>query len=135
MTPTPPIRRALRPVLLPVVLAIVLLAAGCGDDDGDTVDTGTTTETTVATSVAPTTTAAPPTTAVPTTTVLSPADAEAACVAGDQLACDTLGDQRLRELCDGGRGSVDACQVLLAREGDGIPDGPNGESAGDPEQD
>jgi hypothetical protein len=118
-----------RPALLGLA-AVVVLALGVGiglllasGDDGDTVSTSGTTDTTIA----PTTTAAPPTTAAPapTTTVSTDAD-EAACVGGDQVACDRLPDDLLEELCDGGRGSLDACQVLLAHQGDGDPDGPDG---------
>ena len=112
-----------------VVLALLVLAIGVGvglilssgdDDGGDVATTGTTPSTTAATT--PPTTAAPSTTAVTSTT----APAEDRCVAGDQLACDTLPDDVLEDLCDGGRGSVDACQVLLAHQGDGIPDGDEG---------
>jgi hypothetical protein len=120
-----------RPITF-LVLALLVLAAGVGvglmlsaDDDGDEVSTAGSVETTEAT--APPTTAPPSTTAVTTTT----APAEDRCVAGDQLACDELPDDRLDELCDNGHGSLDACQVLLAHQGDGVPDGPEGE--GDPE--
>ena len=51
-------------------------------------------------------------------------------MAGDQVACDRLSDDLLESLCDNGDGSLDACQVLLARQGDGVPDGPNGEGEG-----
>jgi hypothetical protein len=116
-----------RPGVL-AAIGVLLLAAGVGvglwlsseDDDGTQVDT---TDTTVAPTVPPTTTAPPPTTVVTTTTV-SFADQ---CAAGDQVACDQLDDDQLDAFCD--EGNVDACQVLLARQGDGVPDGPDGEGA------
>ena len=120
-----------------LVLALFVLAAGIGvglivsadEDDGS--DNIATEGTAPATTAAPSTTAAPPpTTAVTTTTV----PLEDQCVGGDQLACDQLPDDRLDELCDNGRGSLDACQVLLAHQGDGVPDGPDGEGGNaDPE--
>ncbi|HYF46061.1 MAG TPA: hypothetical protein VD926_07610 [Acidimicrobiales bacterium] len=125
-----------RRVGLLAVLALVVLVGGlavglalaAGDDeDGDSVATeGTTTTPTVAS----TTTLPPATTAAPAPTTTAEASAEERCAAGDQLACDELSDERLDELCDGGDGNVDACQVLLARQGDGVPDGPNGEGNG-----
>jgi hypothetical protein len=127
-----------------VVFALIVLAAGVGvglilssGDDGDSDEVST------AGTVAPTSesTTAPPTTA-PSTTEVTPttAPAEDRCVAGDQLACDTLPDDVLDELCDGGHGSEDACQVLLAHQGDGEPDGPegqgdHGDQDDDPEED
>jgi hypothetical protein len=126
-----------------VVFGLLILAAGIGvglilssgDDGGDEVSTtGTVPATTDATT-------APPTTAAPSTTAVTPttAPAEDRCVAGDQLACDTLPDDVLDELCDGGNGSLDACQVLLAHQGDGVPDGDEGNQGGpgddDPEED
>jgi sugar/nucleoside kinase (ribokinase family) len=104
-----------------VVLALFVLAAGIGiglivssGDDGDGVSTtGTAPPSTTSTTLAPTTTAVTSTTA----------PARDRCVAGDQEACDQLEDDELDELCDGGNGSLDACQVLLAHQGDGVPDG------------
>jgi len=131
-----------RPAYL-VVLALVVLAAGIGvglflaadEDDGGT-DIATEGTAPATTAPAPSTTTAPPppTTAAPTTTV----PLEDQCVGGDQLACDQLPDDRLDELCDDGHGSLDACQVLLAHQGDGVPDGPDGEGDqgdDDPEED
>jgi hypothetical protein len=114
-----------RPAVL-AVIGLLVLAAGVGiglwlssgEDDGTQVDT---TDTTVTPTVPPTTTAPPPTTVV-TTTTASFADQ---CAAGDQVACDQLDDDQLDAFCD--EGNVDACQVLLARQGDGVPDGPDGE--------
>lgn len=116
-----------RPSVL-LACAIVVLAAGVGvglvlsarDDDGGLVSTSDTVATTVATTPAPITTVVTATTA----------PAEDRCVAGDQQACDELPDELLDELCDGGNGSLDACQVLLAHQGDGVPDGPEGEGDG-----
>jgi hypothetical protein len=114
-----------------VAVAAVVLAIGLGvgfvlaaDDDGTEVDTvGTTAATTP---VAPATTAAAPaTTAPPPPATTSPEDG---CAAGDQVACDRLDDDVLEEYCDDG--NVDACQVLLARQGDGIPDGDEGRGNG-----
>jgi hypothetical protein len=123
-----------------VVFALIVLAAGigvglilsAGDDDdgsGEEISTATTAAptTTVAPTTPPTTAAAPITTAVTPTTV----PARDRCVAGDQQACDTLTDEELDELCDGGRGSEDACQVLLAHQGDGVPDGDEGDGGGE----
>lgn len=117
-----------------VVVALFVLAAGVGiglilssgDDDGGRVSTTDSTDT-----VPPTT--APPTTLPPSTTAVTSTTAPARdrCLDGDQLACDELTDDELVELCDNGNGSLDACQVLLARQGDGVPDGPNGESEED----
>lgn len=99
-------------------LAVAVLAAGVGvglflaageGDGGNEVDT---VDTTVPTS--PPSTALPP----PTTT---PASVEDQCGDGDQVACDQLTDDQLGALCD--EGNVDACQVLLARQGDGATDG------------
>ena len=74
--------------LLPLGLALALLAAGCGDDDAATTTTATTTTagsttaaatTTTTTTAAPptTTTAAPTTTTTPTTTTSFPGDTSA----------------------------------------------------------
>ena len=127
-----------------VVLGLIVLAAGVGvglimsssdDDGGDEISTAGTAPATTTASTAPPTTAAPSTTAVTSTT----APARDRCVAGDQLACDTLPDDVLDELCDGGEGSLDACQVLLAHQGDGEPDGDEGNNGNgngnDPEGD
>ncbi len=120
-----------RPGVL-AVLAVGVLALGFGvglllssdDDDGDRV--GTTGTTAPVTTAAPApTTAVPPTTVTPTTVVV---DDVAACEGGDQVSCDRLDDDQLQAFCD--EGNVDACQVLLARQGDGVPDGPNGEANG-----
>ena len=132
---TPWFRRP--PVLL--VLALVVLAAGVAvglivsadDDDGGS-DIATAGTAPASTTTVPSTTEPPPapTTAVTTTTV----SLEDQCVGGDQLACDQLPDDKLDELCDNGHGSLDACQVLLAHQGDGVPDGPDGEGGdSDPE--
>jgi hypothetical protein len=112
-----------------VVFGLIVLALGVGvglilssgDDGGDEISTEGTVATPTEATSAPTT-AAPSTTAVTSTT----APAEDRCVAGDQLACDTLPDDVLDDLCDGGHGSLDACQVLLAHQGDGVPDGDEG---------
>lgn len=98
----------------------LLLAAG---DNGNQVDTIDSTATTAPTTVPPPT--APPSTTPPTTAALT---AEERCGAGDQVACDELDDDQLQAFCDDG--NVDACQVLLARQGDGVPDGPDGEGNG-----
>lgn len=120
-----------RPRLV-LVLAVVVLAAGVGlglllssGDDGDTVVD------TVGTTGAPTTTAPPTTVAPPPTTAAPPATTspEDGCAAGDQLACDRLDDATLDDYCQDG--NEDACQVLLARQGDGIPDGDEGGDDGD----
>lgn len=117
-----------RPGLL-AALALLVLALGFGvglllaaGDDGEQVDTTDTTVTSVAPTVPPTTA---PATTPPTTTTVEP---EVLCGAGDQVACDQLDDDQLQAFCDDG--NVDACQVLLARQGDGVPDGPNGEGNG-----
>ena len=119
-----------RPGVL-AVLAIGVLGLGfgvglllsSGDDDGDRV--GTTGTTAPVTTAAPTpTTTVVPTTVTPTTLV----DDVAACEDGDQVSCDRLDDDQLQAFCDDG--NVDACQVLLARQGDGVPDGPDGEGEG-----
>jgi hypothetical protein len=115
-----------------LVLALFVLAAGVGiglivsadDDDGTDIDTTDTTDTAPATTAAPPTTTAPP---PPTTAVTTTVPIEDQCVGGDQEACDQLPDDRLDELCDDGHGSLDACQVLLARQGDGVPDGDEGD--------
>jgi hypothetical protein len=117
-------RRGLLAVVAVVVLVggvLVGLALSAGDDGDDGVATGGSTAAT--TTVAPTTVPAPATTAVTPTTL----SAEDRCAAGDQVGCDQLSDERLDELCDDGHGNLDACQVLLAHQGDGEPDGPNGE--------
>ncbi|MET0159224.1 MAG: hypothetical protein ABW279_07050 [Acidimicrobiales bacterium] len=117
-----------RPGLL-AALALLVLGLGFGvglllaaGDDGDQVDTTDTTVTSVAPTAAPTTA---PATTPPTTNTTEPEDL---CAAGDQVACDQLDDDQLQDFCDDG--NVDACQVLLARQGDGVPDGPNGEGNG-----
>jgi len=118
-----------RPGLL-AALALLVLALGFGvglllaaGDDGDQVDTS---DTTVTVTTAPPETTVPSTTAS-TTSVAGDVDL-AACENGDQVSCDRLDDDQLQAFCDDG--NVDACQVLLARQGDGVPDGPNGEGNG-----
>jgi hypothetical protein len=114
-------------VVLAVAIGVGLLLAADDADDSDTVATGGTTVDTAPTTE-PALTAAPTTAPAPTTASTAPD--EAACVAGDQVACDRLPDDLLDTLCDGGNGSLDACQVLLAHQGDGVPDGPEGEGQG-----
>ena len=116
-----------RPVVLGALALFVLLAgvgAGlflAGDDEGTQVDT---TDTTAASTAPPPATAPPVTTNEATTTV----DAASLCADGDQGACDRLDDDQLETFCE--EGNVDACQVLLARQGDGVPDGAGGENGG-----
>jgi hypothetical protein len=108
-----------------VVIAVVVLAGGIavglvladGDDEPEPTTSTTTSSTTTSTTSTTSTTTTSTTTTVVTTT--APSD-EVACAAGDQLACDRLTDDQLRAMCDAG--NEDACQVLLARQGD--DDGP-----------
>lgn len=121
MTETTPIVWYRRPGVL-VGLCVAVLVAGVGiglflaageDDDRNEVDT---VDTTVPTTSLPTTAPPPPTTVVPPPT----APFEDQCGEGDQVACDQLADDQLDVLCE--EGNVDACQVLLARQGDGVTD-------------
>ena len=115
-----------RPRVLTVLALLLLLAgvglglalAGGGQDDAVVVDT-------VDESVVP----PPPssTTAVPTTVVTTTSVSPSVrCEGGDQPACDQLDDDQLAAFCEDG--NLDAWQVLLARQGDGEPDGPDGDS-------
>jgi len=54
------------------------------------------------------------------TTSTTVATTESRCRAGDQQACDEFSDEQLDVLCN--EGATAACQVLLARRGDGVPD-------------
>ncbi|MEL7208064.1 MAG: hypothetical protein AAGK32_07500 [Actinomycetota bacterium] len=90
--------------LLGIVAIIVILVLAFGGDDDDP----------------PTTTTSSTTTTSTTTSTTAPQTRESRCRAGDQTACDEFGDDQLRVFCD--EGVTAACQVLLARQGDGIPD-------------
>jgi hypothetical protein len=97
--------------VLGVSVGVGLALAAIGGDD-DQVDATAATVTTVPTTLPPPPTVAP---------VTSP-PALALCEAGDQEACDELDDEVLEELCfgrDDDDRNEDACQVLLARQGDG----------------
>jgi len=94
-------------------VAVGFVVNGDGEDETPTstvpptvTTSTTTTTTTTTTTVPPTTTAAPPTS-------VAPLDA---CAAGDQRACDQLPTPQLQDQCDAG--NTDACQVLIARQGD-----------------
>jgi hypothetical protein len=55
-----------------------------------------------------------------TTTSTTVATTESRCRAGDQDACSEFSDEQLVLLCN--EGATAACQVLLTRQDDGVPD-------------
>lgn len=85
------------------IVVILVLALGGDDDPEPTIATGVPTTSTTSTTS---------TTAVATT--------ESRCRGGDQAACDEFSDAQLEIFCN--EGVAAACQVLLARQGDGVPD-------------
>lgn len=104
---------------LPVAAVLVLLLAGCGDDDGGEIDT--------VSSTAVTSTTAPTTTAVTTTTAddgpigAGLEEFTARCREGDPAGCQQLSDVALQEICN--EGQTAACQTYGARTGEGDPEG------------
>lgn len=114
--------------MVSVLVALVLLLAGCGDDDGATVEAASPSTTVLTTTPVPPSSTAAPTTVAPPTTLGDDMSTQpgidefaAQCREGDPAGCRQLLDSTLQEICD--EGQTVACQVRGARVGEGDPDG------------